>query len=217
MKQKFRAKGIVLDLDGTIVDSTEAYVQAAQIAFHAVNKTTPSRGLLLEIPRRMEQGLPIDDIIDMDPKCFVPHYLKAYYSVVEKNTRLIPNVKKTLETLSGKAKLALITMRHAPNALVCKELDYLGISKYFSQVVTALDTDKPKPHPEGLERCVSALDVQMCDWIIAGDSVNDVRMGKAAGIKTVAVLSGLFHRDELARECPDLILNDINALPQFIQ
>jgi HAD superfamily hydrolase (TIGR01509 family) len=217
MKQTFNAKGIVLDLDGTIVDSTEAYVQAAKIAFNVFDKTAPNRGLMLEIPRRMEQGLPIDDIVGMDAKCFIPHYLKAYYSVVEKNTRLIPNVKETLEILSSKAKLALITMRHAPNALVCKELDYLGVSKYFSHVVTALDTAKPKPHPEGVHRCVENLNVKMCDWIIAGDSVNDVRMGKAAGIGTVAVLSGLFHRDELARECPDLILNDINSLPQFIE
>jgi HAD superfamily hydrolase (TIGR01509 family) len=165
----------------------------------------------------MEQGLPFEDIIGMDRKCFVPHYLEAYYSVVEKNTRLIPNVKKTLEALSCKAKLALITMRHAPNALVCKELDYLGVSKYFSHVVTALDTAKPKPHPEGLELCVKNLGVKLSDWIIAGDSVNDVRMGKAAGIGTVAVLSGLFHRDELARECPDLILIDVNSLPEFIE
>jgi HAD superfamily hydrolase (TIGR01509 family) len=217
MKQTFKAKGIVLDLDGTIVDSTEAYVQAAKIAFSIFDKTAPSRELLLEIPRRMEQGLPFDDVIGMDPKCFVPHYLKAYYSVVEKNTRLIPNVKKTLETLSDKAKLALITMRHAPNGLVCKELDYLGVSKYFSYIVTALDTVKPKPHPEGLVHCSEALNVEMSDWIIAGDSVNDVRMGKSVGIPTIAVLSGLYHRDELARECPDLILNDINALPQFIE
>jgi HAD superfamily hydrolase (TIGR01509 family) len=217
MMQTFKAKGIVLDLDGTIVDSTEAYVQAAKIAFNVFDKTAPSRGLMLEIPRRMEQGLPIDDIIGIDPKCFLPHYLKAYYSVVEKNTKLIPNVKKTLEILSAKAKLALITMRHAPNAFVCKELDYLGVSKYFSYVVTALDTVKPKPHLEGLVHCVEALNVEICDWIIAGDSVNDVRMGKAAGIPTIAVLSGLFHRDELAKECPDLILSDINALPQFIE
>jgi HAD superfamily hydrolase (TIGR01509 family) len=217
MQQMFRPKGIVLDLDGTIVDSTEAYVEAARIAFNALDKTVPSRGLLLEIPRHMELGLPIDEIVGMDPKCFIPHYLKAYYSIVERSTKLIPNVKKTLETLSGRAKLALITMRHAPNALVCKELDYLGVSKYFSFVVTALDTALPKPHPEGVHRCVENLKVETAEWIIVGDSVNDVRMGKAAGIGTVALLSGLFHRDELAKECPDLILNDINALPQFIE
>jgi len=39
-----------------------------------------------------------------------------------------------------------------------------------------------------------------------GDSVCDIRAGKAAGAKTAAVLSGLFSCAELAREHPDLIL-----------
>jgi phosphoglycolate phosphatase len=61
------------------------------------------------------------------------------------------------------------------------------------------------------------LDVEMCECIIAGDSVNDVRAGKAAGARTVAVLSGLFNREELAKECPDLILPNVSSLPEFIE
>jgi phosphoglycolate phosphatase-like HAD superfamily hydrolase len=44
-----------------------------------------------------------------------------------------------------------------------------------------------------------------------------VRAGKAAGAKTVAVLSGLFSRGELASEKPDLILKDVSLLPDFIE
>ncbi len=82
-------------------------------------------------------------------------------------------------------------MRHAPSEAIIKELECFGISKYFTHVVTAMDTSKPKPSPEALIKCVEALDVEMCSCIIAGDSVNDVRAGKAAGAATVAVLSGL--------------------------
>ena len=91
-------------------------------------------------------------------------------------------------------------MRHAPNQVIQKELDYLGISQYFTHVVTALDTSKPKPSPEALIQCVEALDVEMCDCIIAGDSVNDVRAGKAAGARTVAVLSGLYDMKNLPKK-----------------
>jgi len=143
--------------------------------------------------------------------------LKTYYSVSKSKTKLLPNVAETLETLSEKAKLSLITMRHVPKQAIIKELECFGISKYFTHVVTALDTPKPKPSPEALIKCVDALDLEMCDCIIAGDSVNDVRAGKAAGARTVAVLSGLFQREELAREYPDFILSDVNALPQFIK
>lgn len=52
--------------------------------------------------------------------------------------------------------------------------------------------------------------------MIVGDSVIDIKAGKAAGAKTVAVLSGLFARDELALENPDLILNDVTQLPNHV-
>jgi len=215
-QKRWKAKGIFLDLDGTIVDSTGAYLEAARIAFQVIGKNPPNTESLLEIPRRIEQRLTIDDLTGGNSK-FMPVYLKAYYSVTEKHTKLMPNVSETLQTLSTRAKLALITMRHCPNQVIQKELDCLGIAKYFTHIVTAMDTSKPKPSPEALIRCVEALDLEMCDCIIAGDSVNDVRAGKAAGAMTVAVLSGLYKRDELVRECPDLILPDVTLLPEFVE
>lgn len=216
-QNKLKAKGIFLDLDGTIVDSTEAYLESARIAFQAIGQKSPSKKFMLEIPRRIEQGLSLSDIMNGDKKRFLRVYLDAYYSITETKTKLLPNVSAALEALSGKAKLALITMRHVSNQAMQKELDYLGVSRYFTHVVTALDTSKPKPSPEALIRCIKALDLEMSDCIIAGDSVNDVRAGKAAGARTVAVLSGLFNRQELANECPDLILPDVTVLPQFIK
>jgi phosphoglycolate phosphatase len=212
----FKAKGIFLDLDGTIVDSTEAYLEAAKISFQTIGEPTPPRETALEIPRRLEQGFSIEDITCGETERFLDTYLKTYYSITQQKTKLIPNVKATLETLATKQKLALITMRHVPKQSVIEELDFFGISRYFAHVVTALDTRKPKPSPEALLNCVKALDVDISDCVIAGDSVNDVRAGKAAGAWTIAVLSGLFQSAELAKEEPDLILNDVTALPNFI-
>ncbi len=216
-KGKLNAQGIFLDLDGTIVDSREAYIEAAAIAFKRIGLLTPDIPTMLEIPRRLEQGLRIDDLINCDRKQFLSVYLDAYYSVTEAKTKLIPNIMVTLAALSNKSKLALITMRHVPNQVILKELDFFGISKYFNHVVTALDTFKPKPSPEALIKCVEALNLDICNCIITGDSVNDVKAGKAAGAKTVAVLSGLFYPDELAKEHPDLILPDVTSLPRFIE
>jgi len=212
-----KAKGIFLDLDGTLVDSTDTYLKAAEIAFKAIGKLPPAGNVALEIPRRVEQRLPLDDLTEGRTKRFMPIYLGAYYALTETKSKLLPNVCQTLRALSNRHKLALITMRHVPNHVVQKELDYLGISKFFTYVVTGLDTPKPKPSPEALIKCVEALDVDMVDCIIAGDSVNDIRAGKAAGAKTVAVLSGLFLREELAAESPDLILPDVTSLPDYVE
>jgi len=82
-QKKWKAKGIFLDLDGTIVDSKGAYIEAAKIAFQATGKKTPEPKVLLEIPRRIEQRLTIDDLTHGDTKEFMHVYLKAYYSVTE--------------------------------------------------------------------------------------------------------------------------------------
>ncbi len=212
-----KAKGIFLDLDGTVVDSTQAYIEAARIAFQAVGQKPPPTQVALEIPRRLEQGIQLDDIVEGNVGNLLHVYFSAYYSITETKTKPLPNMSSTLEALSKRSKLALITMRHVPNQVIQKELDYFGISQYFTYIVTALDTSRPKPSPEALVRCVEALDVEICDCIIAGDSVSDMRAGKAAGARTVGVLSGLFEREELAKECPDLILPDLTMLPEFVE
>ena len=215
-ENRFKAKGIFLDLDGTLVDSRQAYFEAAQAAFNAVGLEPPEMKVALEIPKRMEQALGIEDLVPGDISQFKRVYLKSYYLLTEQKTKLIPNVSATLEALSSKAKLALITMRFVPNQAIVHELNYLGIGKYFTHVMTALDSCKPKPSPEALIKCVQALDVDICDCLIAGDSVNDIRAGKAAGAKTVGVLSGLYYNEELVKESPDLIISDITKLPDFV-
>jgi HAD superfamily hydrolase (TIGR01509 family) len=212
-----KIKGIFLDLDGTIVDSKAAYIEASKISFQAIGQKPPEQKVALEIPKRLEQGQSIGDITSCDPKKFLKIYYETFYSISQEKTKLIPNVSETLETLSLKAKLAVITMRHTPSEVITRELECLGISKYFTHIVTAMDTAMPKPSPEALIKCVEAFDFKMCSCIIAGDSVNDVRAGKAAGAATVAVLSGLYKCEELVKECPDLILKDLTELPAYIK
>ncbi len=214
---KLKAKGIFFDLDGTILDSRAAYLDAAKTAFQATGKNPPEAETALEIPRRLEQHLPINDIVNGDVRTFLEIYLKTYYDTTWAKSKPVPNVAETLKTLAEKAKLALVTMRFVPRENIMKELEHFNIAEYFTYVVTALDTPKPKPSPEALIKCVQALDVQICECIMVGDSISDVKAGKTAGAKTVAVLTGLFSHAELAKENPDLILNDVTQLPPHIE
>jgi HAD superfamily hydrolase (TIGR01509 family) len=215
-KTKLMLKGILFDLDGTIVDSRDAYLEAARIAFEVMEQKPPGTKTSLEIPKRLEQNLSISDIVKVNVANFLEVYLKTYYRITKEKTKPIPNIHLTLETLSQRVKLALITMRFVPKIQVAQELEQFNIAHYFSYIVTALDTHKPKPSPEALIKSVKALDVNICDCAIIGDSVSDVRAGKAAGSMTVAVLSGLFSCEELAREKPDLILKDVTSLPSYL-
>jgi HAD superfamily hydrolase (TIGR01509 family) len=215
-KTKLLAKGILFDLDGTIFDTVPAYIEAARRTFKTIGQPIPENAKMLEIPKRIEQRENLNDILKCDTKVFLDVYLKTFYDISTSEARPFPNITKTLETLSKKAKLAVITMRCIPSASIIGELQKFGLNKFFAHVVTALDTHKPKPSPEGLIKAVKALDVQMCDCIIVGDSTVDVKAGKAAGALTVSVLTGLYSREELAKAEPDFILNNITELPQLI-
>jgi HAD superfamily hydrolase (TIGR01509 family) len=216
-KTKLKVKGILFDLDGTVVDSKQAYLEAAKTAFQAMGLEPPTTETALQIPKRLEQNQPIDDLTQTNIKQFLDIYLKTYYAITEAKTKPIPNIHTALETLQQKAKLALITMRNVPKTTVTKELEKFNIAQYFTHIITAQDTHKPKPSPEALIKTVKAIDVQICDCLIVGDSVTDIKAGKAAGAKTAAVLSGLYTKQELAKLNPDLILKDATQLPNHIK
>ena len=214
---RLRVKAIIFDLDGTLVDSRGAYRKAAEVAFASVGREKVDGRIVMEIPRRLEENLPIEDLISgVDVKRFKEIYLRAYYGATAEKTRPFPNVAATLERLSSRAALAVTTRRNVPEVEVRRELAKFGLAKYFRKIVTSQDTLKPKPSPEALIKCGEHLGVGMSDCAVVGDSVSDVRAGKRAGAHTVAVLTGIFTREELEREKPDLVLQDVGELPEFL-
>ena len=216
--KKLKVKGILFDLDGTIVDSREAYWEALKKAFAVFGQKCFSRKIMMEIPRRLELNMPLNDILqEVDVQQFLEVYLKAYYKATMEKTKPLPGILDTLGKLSKKAKLSVITMRYVPKEKVIQELERFGLAKYFHEVMTALDTNEPKPSPEALVICSNIMGIPTCMCAFVGDSVTDVRAGKAAGTRTVAVLSGIFSLEELKRENPDLILENVNMLLDFVE
>lgn len=221
-RRKLKIGALLIDLDGTLVDSTEAYVEAAKSGFAAIRLDYDDAETALEIARRLELNLPINDVfteIRVDEAIvdrFLAAYLKAYNAATLTKSKPLPKVFETLRMLSRKLPLALITLRYASKEQVTRELRHLGFVQYFRAIVTALDVKKPKPSPDALLKGAERLDVPIRECAIVGDSIVDIRAGKSARAKTVAVLSGLFTENELERERPDLIIKNINHLPEFL-
>ncbi len=218
LKPKLKVKAIIFDLDGTLVDSRGAYREAAELAFASLKLGKVDAGVVTEIPRRLEENLSIEDLImEADVDRFKEIYLRAYYRATAEKTRPFPNVATTLERLSSGASLAVTTRRNVPDVEVKRELEKFGLAKYFRIIITSQNTLKPKPSPEALIKCAEHFGVRMSDCAVVGDSVIDVRAGKSAGAHTVAVLSGVFTREELEREKPELILSNVGELPEFLE
>jgi len=217
-KLKLRVKAIILDLDGTLVDSRQAYLAAARTAFSALGQQTVDMKKAMEIPKRFELGISLDDLLPrVDEKEFRRIYLKAYYEAVAVMAKPFPDVANTVKKLSEKAKLALTTKREVPNRVVVEQLREFGLEEYFQTVITACDKFSPKPSPDALMECSRKLGVRITECAVVGDSIVDIEAGSRAGAKTVAVLSGIFSSDELKKEKPDLILTSVRELPDFLK
>jgi phosphoglycolate phosphatase-like HAD superfamily hydrolase len=223
IQKKISAKALLIDLDGTLVNPTQALLEAATAGFIAIGATTYDPQIGIEIAKRMEQNIPVQELFSLEQrkpqiiKKFLRAYIDAYYMATINKATPILGVYETLQTLSKTTPLALVTLRSIPKKQITKELAKLKLLTYFKAVITTLDVKKPKPHPEAIIKAAQQLGVSAHNCAIIGDSTIDVQAGKAANAKTIAVLTGLYTRQELEKEKPDLIIPDINKLPIHLQ
>jgi phosphoglycolate phosphatase len=220
--KRLKVKALMIDLDGTLVDATEALVEAAKHALTTIGFQRISPQIGVEIARKLQSNLPLNSllrkngIVKVERQKFVTAYFNAFHNLTLKKTKPIPNVHATLHTLSKDQPLALVTRRNISQKQLIKELRRLQFVPYFKAIVTSQDVNKPQPSPEILLKAAQKLKVPIEKCAVVSDSIVDIQAGKAAGIKTIAVLSGLFNRKELEKWKPDVIVKNINCLPDLL-
>jgi pyrophosphatase PpaX len=101
-------------------------------------------------------------------------------------------------------RTGLVTSKNKPGAL--RGLGLVGLTEAIELVVGADDVVNPKPHHEPVEAALRALGEPPGGAIYVGDSTHDMESGRAAGVRTAAVLWGPFGREHLERTAPDFWL-----------
>lgn len=220
--QRLKVRALLIDLDGTLVDVTHVLVEAAKHALTTIGSNHVSPQIGVEIARQLQSNIPVDNLLHekgitgAKKQKFITAYLNAFYELTLTETKPMPNVHTTLHTLSKHLPLALITRRSIPRKQLIKELKRLKLIQHFTAIVTSQDVAQPQPSPEILFKAAQKLRVPIEDCAVVTDSIVDIQAGKAAGIKTIAVLSGLFNRGELAKWKPDFTIPNISCLPRLL-
>jgi len=215
-------EALLIDLDGTLVDVTEALVEAARRALLTVGMADVNPQIGVEMARKLQSNLPLNGllrqkrIVGAQKERFVKAYINAFHKLASSKTKPLPNVHATLRKLSRHFPLALVTRRGVPKNQLIKELKRLQLNKYFKAVVTSKEVKHPQPSPDILLKAAKKLNVPIEKCAVISDSIVDIQAGKASGAKTIAVLSGLFSREELERWKPDLIIKNISLLPDLL-
>lgn len=216
MRAATKAPGAVLfDLDGTLVDSAEDIAASVNAAL-ALDGAAPRP--LAEIAPRI--GAPLADIFRAllpapDParvEAACAAYRAHYFDNCARASRLYPGVGACLDGLAG-ARLGVATTKATFQAVrVCEAF---GIARRFA-AIQGCDGIPHKPDPAVVLAALSRLGVDPGEAWMVGDTVLDLRAGRAAGCRVCAVTYGIGRREDLAAEAPDLLLDDLADLPGVI-
>ena len=218
--RKLSVDAVMFDLDGTLIDSVPIYYEIIDIVFTELGVPAVSRENLLEA---MDDG-------EFDWNCVLPDHMKKLKNEISKKARgiiaevapamfhkqvkLIPGADVIFrEIASMGAKIGLVTSTPAQQmAIKMLPLSNAGLDKQLEVIVTADDVRHKKPAAEPLIQCGQKLDVSFKKCVYVGDTRVDIRSGKAAGMKTVGVLTGFDDYDALKKETPDAIIDSIAQL-----
>lgn len=193
---------ILLDLDGTLVDSSAGFIASMHYALAGTTLDVPSDAVL-----RGFIGPPLmttfRDGFDLAPEAAaaaVVRYREHYQSVGLFECALYPGIVDLLDELDRDSVLAIATSKPTPSAQ--RVLDHVGLARRFAFVGGADFGDRRPDKAAVIAHTLDELGrlgvtVTPDRVVMVGDREHDVIGARAHGIGTVGVLWGYGSADEL--------------------
>lgn len=212
-------EAVLLDFDGTIVDTTELIHRSMRYATDEVLGRIPNREVLMAnvgqpLPRQMEI------LADGDPEK-AQELLETYRLHNEKHhqdlIREFPGVEASLARLRDAGlSLAIVTSKRRPSVLMALN-SFPSLKGAVDVFVTMEDTAEHKPHPapllKGLELLGNVLPEKAA---YVGDAPFDVAAARAAGTLSIAVSWGAFAEEDLRAAGPDRLFKDLDSAVEVL-
>jgi len=218
-----RIRAICFDLDGTLVDTDDAYVHKVSHYLRHVRRILPqmnpdavSRKAVLAGEGPTNKLLGVLDALHLDealrPILNGIHYMRGESRGDQVD--LIPGVRTMLNTLFPDYPLAIVTAREKFSA--DEILSQLELSAFFQSVVAAGTCRRTKPHHAPILFAALQMDVPVEACLMVGDTTVDILAGKAAGAQTVGVLCGFGEQEELVRSGANHILHSTDEIVDLL-
>jgi len=98
--------------------------------------------------------------------------------------KLEPHLHETLDQLKERGLLRVINTNRTTSMKYIMEDFHLG--PHFDMVVTALDVQNPKPHPESVEKILNTFRLGKEEAVFVGDSDVDQKAAESSGVRFIA-------------------------------
>ena len=192
---------ILFDLDGTLIDSTDAITSTFLHSFDKHN--FDFKGSVKDIIK--EIGYPLDIMFENlgVPRSvvwdFVDSYKNRYKDISVAQTTLLENAYEAVNLASSFAKLGVVTTK--TRIYSTPILDNFDISKHFGIIIGREDVENPKPHQEPILKALNSLNYNenIHNAFMIGDTKLDLLSASNANINSIGLLCGYSNHEELTK------------------
>jgi len=206
---------ILFDLDGTLIDSTEAILESFHNSFVIHNFKQPAQedikaliGHPLDIMYK-ELGVSEDKVWD-----FVTTYKEHYRDISTQKTDLLENAREAVILASEIAQLGIVTTKTGKYSQVLME--HFDLMKYFKVLIGREHVENPKPDAEPILKALESFETEGEDVWMIGDTKMDLVSAKNAGVNSIAVLSGYDDKETLEKYT-NIVKKDALSAMEFLK
>jgi HAD superfamily hydrolase (TIGR01509 family) len=189
-------KTVILDIDGTLMDTNYLHVKAWAHALEEVRDPVPRAVIHEQIGKGSDKLIPeFVEGEEASEKASELH--KKFYAEIQDRAHPLPGAKELISSLSERGYEVWFATSAEPEELE-HHMGVLEAEGKIAGVVSSGDAEESKPSPDIFELAVERAGSPREEAVVVGDSVWDIEAAKEAGVRAVAVLTGgAFSRAEL--------------------
>jgi HAD superfamily hydrolase (TIGR01509 family) len=192
-------RGVILDVDGTLVDSNDAHARAWMDAFREFGfdvsheRVRPLIGMggdnLLPEAVQLEKDSPKGEALaKRRGEIFEERYLKT--------VKPFPGTRDLLRRMRAEG-LEIAIGTSAQKEELQALLEIAGVADLVDSKTTADDAESSKPDPDIIKAALARLELPPAQVLMVGDTPYDIEAARRAGVGTVAFRCGGWKDDGL--------------------
>jgi phosphoglycolate phosphatase len=206
---------ILFDLDGTLIDSTDAILDSFHHSFDFYKlsrKEDEEIKALIGYPLDiMYENLGVQKSVIAE---IITTYKERYRDISTQKTTLLQNAKEAVELASQFATLGIVTTKTGHYSQILME--HFEIMHHFDVLIGREHVQNPKPNAEPIIKALEKLDTKNREVWMIGDTKLDLLAAKSANVNSIGVLSG-YDSNETLKKFTNVIFNDALEAALYLQ